>query len=136
MTTLELANKYKELARENVNVKQVFPPNRYLFTEEYFRPISGWDKEWYDTMYGWMEILESEGWKVSYYDRDCGESLLRNFEYLYDEKLPSCSAFESNNLNFSLLRGDKCSQLAVIKEKEYSLFGPPSFNPFYTHDQR
>lgn len=130
----ELANKYIEIARENVNIKKIFPPNRYTFTNKYFRKINGWDKKWYNTMYGWMDILKNASWKVSFYDRDAGESSILNFQYLYDSELPSCSSQFSLEdihkiMNFSQLTPDKCSQLCIDKEEFYKLSNPLS-KPF------
>ena len=126
MNAQELADKYIELARENVNIKKIFPPNRYTFTARYFRPIKGWDKEWYNAMYAWMEILKSKGWKISFYDKQAGESSVMNFEYLYDSELSSCSSgFDLEDIkkmmDFSQLTGEKCSQLALDKEEYYKL---------------
>ena len=131
MNIEELAAKYIELARENVNVKKIFPPNRYTFTKEYFRPIKGWDPEWYEVMSGWMTILEEKGWKVSFYDRDAGEMTILNWEYLYDSKLPSCSVWVEPAeamvlIDVSQLTGEKCSQLSLGKEEFYKLSNPPS----------
>lgn len=138
MTIEELSNKYIELARENVNVKKIFPPNRYIFTTKYFRSIKGWDEEWYKIMYGWMDILKSKGWKEYWYDRDAGESMFCNFQYLYDLELPSCSAsFNIKDINkivqWTELNGEKCHQTALDSEEYYKLSNPVS-QPIHFND--
>lgn len=80
---VKLANQYETESRERVKNKK-YPENRYTFTQKHFRPIKGWDTEWYDVMYEWVTVLKSKGWQERWADKDLGEMCIGNFQYLYD----------------------------------------------------
>lgn len=85
MTIKELAELYMAEAKESVEVKKCFPQNIYAFTTKNFRPIKGWDEEWYDVMHGWTEVLQKQGWSIRWADPKAGESQFFNFQYCYNE---------------------------------------------------
>lgn len=134
MNIEQLSEKYIELARKNVE-NGLFPPNIYTFTLEKFRPINGWDEEWYRVFHGWIAILENKGWKKSYYDRDWGEINMFNFQYLYDSELPSCcsSIFTESFqdlIDIKMLVPSNCSQLAIkVNYEKYKLSNKRSSHP-------